>query len=433
MKNKITLFVFVLALGVLLIAGSTILAAEPVTIDFWHSMGAGVNGQAIKDMVDRFNATNGQNITVVETYQGNYNDTSAKVMQAIAANTNPEIAMLDRGLVPQYAPYQVLADMSSFATRDGIDIDDFVSGLMEFSWVDGELVSLPFNRSTPVLYYNKAAFAEVGLDPERAPQTWDELYEYAGKLTKVENGETTRYGFSMVIDTGWFLSAMVGQQGGRTIDESGEKVLYIEDGTALKALEFWRKLADSGYYRIPATTNAGTVMMQDFYQGKVAMMYQSTGNMSGILRNTEEMGFFDVGVAFLAGEAQLEVPTGGANLVMFSNVSDRQKEAAWEFIKFATSPEEAAIWSVATGYVPITHSAAESDVIQDLWAQHPQYEVAFEQLEYARDTWGSPYWWEFNSMVNKVVSRLIQDRSITPQEAADQIADEASWLFPGNM
>lgn len=433
MKKRTTLLLLVLVFGMFLTTSAETWAAEPVTINFWHSMGSGVNGQAVKDLVKRFNETNGQDITVVETYQGNYNDCSAKIMQSIAAGTNPEVAMLDRGLVPQYAPYGVLADMLPFAERDGFDIDDFVPGLMEFSWIDGALVSLPFNRSTPVLYYNKAAFAEVGLDPERPPQTWDELFEYAGKLTTVENGETTRYGFSMVIDTGWFLCAMVGQQGGRTIDESGEKVLYIEDGTALKALEFWRKLADSGYYRIPATTSAGTVMMQDFYQGKLAMMYQSTGNMSGILKNTEGMGAFDVGVAFLAGEKQREVPTGGANVVMFDNFSDRQKEAAWEFIKFATSPEEAALFSVATGYVPTRYAAVESEVIKELWAEHPQYEVAFNQLEFARDTWGSPYWWEFNSMVNKVVSRLIQDRSITPQQAVDQIAEEASWLFPGNM
>lgn len=432
--NKRTIFlVLTIIIGVLMTTNFGALAAEPITINFWHSMGAGVNGQAIKDLVERFNETNEHNITVVETYQGNYNDCSAKIMQSISANTNPEVAMLDRGLITQYAPYGVLADMLPFAERDGFNVDDFVLGLMEFSWVDGELLSLPFNRSTPVLYYNKAAFEEVGLDPEKAPETWDDLFEYAEKLTVVNNGETSRYGFSMVIDTGWFLSALVGQQGGRTIDESGDKVLYIEDGTALKALEFWKKLADSGYYRIPSTTNAGSVMMQDFYQGKLAMMYQSTGNMGDILKNTEGMGTFDVGVAFLAKEEYREVPTGGGNITMFSNVSEKHREAAWEFIKFATSPEEGAIFSLATGYVPSRYAAVENEIIKDLWVKHPQYEVAFNQLEFARDTWGSVYWWEFNSMVNQVVSRLIQDRSITAQEAVDQIAEEASWLFPGNM
>ena len=416
----------------LLLSSAVSLAAEPIEIHFWHSMGAGPNGAAVKALVERFNAANGKNIVVIETYQGNYNDTSAKLMQSIAAGTNPEVCMLDRGLILQYAPYDVLADMLPYAERDGVDIDDFVPGLMEFSWLDGELVSLPFNRSTPVFYYNKAAFAEVGLDPERPPQTWDELYEYAQKLTKVdENGEPVRYGISFVIDTGWFLCAMVGQQGGRTMNEARDKVMYLEDGTALEALRFWRMLADSGVYRIPATTNAGTVMMQEFYQGRIAMMFQSTGNMTQILKNTE--GEFEVGVAFLPKKVQYEVPTGGANLVMLDNVSEEKKEAAWEFIKYATSPEEAAIWSVNTGYVPIRYSAVETETIQNLWAEYPQYKVAFEQLEYARDTWASEQWWEFNNMVNKVVSRLIQDRSITPEQALQEIADEAAWLFPGNM
>lgn len=433
MRKISTRFTIFITCWIVLTMGAALAqSAEPITINFWHSLGSGVNGEAIKAMVQRFNETNPYNIVVVETFQGNYNDASAKLQQSLAARTNPEVAMLDRALIPQYAPYGVLEDMLPYATRDNVDLDDFVEGLMAFSYFDGKLLSLPFNRSTPVMYYNKDAFAEVGLDPERPPTTWEELFEYAAKLTKVENGQTVRYGFSMVIDAGWFLSAMVGQQGGIMINEAGDTVEFTRDGTGLEALKFWRKLADSGYYRIPATTNAGTVMIQEFYQGKIAMMYASTGDLGAILRNTEGEGLFDLGVAFLPKNKQHEVPTGGANLVMLANVPKEKKEAAWEFIKFATSAQETAQFSLTTGYLPTRKSAVESDMIQSLWRDHPQYKVAFDQLQYAIDTTKSPYFWEFNSMMNQIISSLIQDRSITPEEAIARMEAEAARLFPGN-
>mgnify|MGYP000973819265 CR=1 FL=1 len=401
-------------------------------VNFWHSMTSGVNNEAIKKIVDNFNKTNTENIYVKQTPQGSYNDCSAKLMQAIAANNNPEICMLDRALIPQYAPLNALEDLTPYAEKDKVDIDDFISGLMAFSKVDGKLLSLPFNRSTPVFYWNKTAFKEVGLDPDTPPTTYDELYQYAEKLTKVENGKTIRYGFEMIIDSGWYLMGMIQQQGKKMLSDDGQKVLFTEDGSGLKALTYWKEFRDSGYCKIPETTDAGTAQLQNFYQGKLAMIYASTGSLAAVIKNTEAAGTFDVGVGYMMKFDTQSCPTGGANLVLLSNSKSEKKQPAWNFLKFATNTENAAQWSVDTGYVPTRKSAAETEIIKSLWKEHPQYQIAYDQLEYANDTCYGQYFWEYNTMMNKIVSTLIQDGKITPEEAIQQMKDEAARLFPGN-
>ncbi len=407
--------------------------ADGITINFWHSMTSGANYEAIKTMVAEFNETNTSNITVVETPQGDYNECSAKLQQAIAAGNNPEVSMLDRALIPQYAPMGVLSDMTSYVEASSVDVDDFVDGLMVFSSVDDQLLSLPFNRSTPVFYWNKALFEAAGLDPETPPTTYAELMEYAEKLTVVEGDKTSQYGFGMTIDAGWYFMGMIQQQGERMLSEDGDTVLFTDNDSGLVALQYWKDLVDSGYYAIPDTTDAYTALLEDFYQGRVAMMYASTGSLAATLENTENAGVFDLGIGYMMQFDTQSCPTGGANLVMLDNVSDEQKAAAWEFIEFATSTEQAAQWSVATGYVPTRVSAVETDVIQTLWQEHPQYEVAYNQLQFANDTCYSQYFWEYNSMMNTIISSLVQDNSLTPEQAIEQMAEEATFLFPGNQ
>ena len=407
-------------------------SGKPVTITFWHSLVSGTNLNAVKKIVDDFNKTNKYNITVKQMAQGAYNDCSAKLQQAIAAKNNPEVCMLDRALIPQYLPRNVLEDLTPYCEKDKMDTSDFVDGLMVFSKVDGKLVSLPFNRSTPIFCWNKTAFQEAGLDPDTAPTTYDELMDYAKKLTKAENGKTTRYGFAATIDAGWYLMGMVQQQGKKMLSDDGNTVLFTQDGSGLAALQWWDKMARSGYFQIPAASNAGTVMLQNFYQGKIAMVYVSTGNLGSTIKNTEEAGKFKIGVAPMMKVTTQSCPTGGANLVMLSNISDEKKEAAWEFIKFATNTENAAQFSVTTGYVPTRKSAVESSVIKELWAKYPQYKVAYDQLQFANDTCRSQYFWEYNTMMNKALSSMIVDHKSTPEQALQQMQTEAERLFPGN-
>lgn len=401
---------------------------EPITIEIWHTRGSGANGDQIAAAVEEFNATNEFGITVVEVYQGNYVNTLAKTMQSLAAGTNPELVVLERAAgVPVLASQGVLLDMTPYAERDGFETTNIPEVLLGYSYYNGELISMPYIRSTPLFYYNKTMFAEAGYD--MPPTTIEQLIDAGKKMTKVENGETVVYGFEMLNDPGWFIQNMLYQLGSNLLSEDGMSVPALEDGTMLKVLSAWREWVDEGWTKSPDVTSAESAMKDRFNQGKVASYFASSGGMTNILKNAKAAGV-DVGVAYLPTWDIPAAPTGGGNVAIIERgKNEQQMAAAWEFIKFLMSDEQVANNAAATGYLPVTYAGVQTDTIQNLWAQTPEYRVAFDQLEQAQELPFSPYKSEFEEALKVVCSELIMDRSITPEQAVETLKQEASIIF----
>lgn len=399
----------------------------PITINYWHAMGAGVNGDTVKLHVKQFNEKYAGKIEVVETFQGNYDESTPKIMQALAAKTQPELAMMDTPRIPQFSDLGVCEDLTPYIEKDKVDMNDFIPGLMGYLTVGKQTIALPTNRSTPVLYFNKNAFKEVGLDPSKAPETWEDVKNYSAKLIKKDGSKTVRYGISYAFDFHWWVSAWALQQGSRVLDEAGKKMITAEDGTLLNALKFWNDLNKSGAYRKPASANAGTDMLNAFYLGEIGMIYQSTGSMGSILQNTQ--GKFEVGVGFLPKNKEYGVATGGASVFITKQSDKEKKEAAWEFLKFITSTEIATDFSVRTGYLPTRKSCVETETIKKLWAEKPQYKVAYDQLKYAKDTFRSTQMTVMHNEGNKIFSAFITEESLTPEQTAKEITDMANRLL----
>jgi len=189
-------------------------AQEPVTIEFWHAMG-GYNGEIVNTIVDRFNESH-DDIQVEAQNTGSYNDTLTKTQAAVQSGSAPHIVqiyeigtqvMLDSGII---IPVEELG--REVAQDDSFDWGKFLIPVSNYYNVNGQLNSMPFNSSTPILYYNKDAFEEAGLDPNQPPQTFEELKEYARKLTiRNEDGDVERYGFTLGI-VGWFVEQMTANQ-----------------------------------------------------------------------------------------------------------------------------------------------------------------------------------------------------------------------------
>lgn len=422
-----------LVLTLLLLASMSVFAAPPqvtapITIQVWHTRGAGANGDQIANAVAEFNATNPYGITVEEVYQGGYVDTLAKTMQSLAAGTNPELVLLERAAgVPVMATQGALLDMRPYAERDGFNLDNIPPVLLKYSYYNDQLISMPYIRSTPLFFYNKALFAEAGFD--QAPTTIAELIEVGKRMTKVENGQTVVHGFELLNDPGWFIQNMLYQMGSNLTSEDGKSVPALEDGTMLKALTAWREWVDEGWVAPPTVTRAETVMKDLFNQGKVASYFASSGGMTNILNNAKQAGV-DVGVAFLPTWDIPSAPTGGGNLAIIQRgKNDQQMAAAWEFMKFVMSDEQVARNAADTGYLPVTYGAVETDIIQNLWAKTPEYKVAFDQLAIAQELPWSEYNSEFIEQLKVVCSQLIIDRTITPAQAVEALKREASIIF----
>jgi len=403
----------------------------PVTIQIWHTRGAGPNGDMIAASVKEFNASNKLGITVEEVYQGNYATALSKIQAAVAAGTNPALCVLERAAgVPVMEDNGLLFDMMSLAKRDGLDLTNFPDALMYYSLHNGKLISMPYVRSTPVFYYNKGMFDAAGIT--KAPATIDELEADGKKLTKVVNGKTEVYGFELLNDPAWYIQNMTCQLGSNMLSADGNAPQSLNDGTLLKVLKAWRKWVDDGWCAAPAVTSGESAMKQAFYQGKLACFIASSGGMKGILTNSEKSNI-EVGVAMLPSWGKPMAPVGGGNVAIIdANTTDQQKAAAWEFVKFLMTDDQIARNSVNSGYLPVSKTSVKSSVVQDQWKIQPQYKVAFDQLSVAQEMPWSPYKSQYEEQMVVICGKLIQDRSISAEQAIDALKAEAKQIFPAS-
>lgn len=366
------------------------LAEDVIELDMYFPVSVGGGPDAlITALCEEFHAEN-PGIKVNPVYAGSYADTRTKVMAAIQGGDTPALALMFSIDLYQLYSMGVLYDYNTFCTteEDQAWLNGFYQGFMENSRLpqaDGSFLTygIPWQRSTIIMYYNKDAFREVDLDPEAPPTTWAELEEYAAKLTKKdEAGNTVRYGVQIPSDKAgyayWMLQTFTLTQGGQNLMSADGTEVYFNHEKTIKGLEFWKSLSDKGY-QAPGTAKWSTTP-SDFLEGKVAIMYHTTGNLSSVKKNAT----FDFGTSRLAAGESYGSPTGGGNFYLFKGVPEEETQAAFQFVKWMTSnPDRVAQWSIDTGYVATRPEAYETQRMIDYAASFPSALTARDQLEYA--------------------------------------------------
>lgn len=358
-------------------------SADEISLDMYFPVSVGGGPDAlISELCNEFHSEY-PNITINPVYAGTYAETRTKVQAAIKSGNTPAIALMFSIDLYSLLSMDAIYDFNSFAVtnEDKQWLDRFYDGFMENSRCGDIIYGIPWQRSTIILYYNKDAYKEVGLDPEAPPKTWDELADYAQKLTKVENGTTTRYGIQIPSDKAgyayWMLQTFCNQQNGfNLMNDTGTEV-YFNDPRTIKGLNFWKSLSDNGW-QAPGTS-AWSTTPTDFLEGRAAMIYHTTGNLTNIKNNAT----FDFGTTMLPADESFGSPTGGGNFYLFKGVPKEQTQAAYTFIKWMTNdPERVAQWSIDTGYVATRPEAYETDRMIKYTTDFPQALVARDQLEY---------------------------------------------------
>lgn len=356
--------------------GATAAKSEEKTeLTFFYPVAVGGPLTKIVDgMAEEFNKEN-PDITVKPVYTGSYQDTTTKVQAAVQGKTPPDVAVMLSTELYTMMDMDAIIPLDDLIAKDGGSeyINDFFPGFMANSQVDGKTYSIPFQRSTIVLYYNKEAFKEVGLDPEKPPTTWEELEQYAAKLTKDGRWgvEIPTSGFPY-----WMFQSFALQNGKNLMSDDGKKV-YFNTPENVEALQLWVDLAKKQKVMPEGVIEWATVP-SDFLEGKTAMMYHTTGNLTNVKKNAK----FDFGVAFLPAKKNYGSPTGGGNFYVFKGIDQKKQEAAWKFIRFMTEPKRAAQWSIDTGYVATRKSAYDIDEMKQYTKDFPQAAVARDQLQF---------------------------------------------------
>lgn len=389
MKKKV--IASMLALSMIAGTSSAVFAAENTTaemadasdvdgttISFWHSMG-GVNGEALDTLVKQFNEENEYGITVDAQYQGEYDDSLNKLKSAQIGNMGADLVqvyeigtrfMIDSGWI---VPMQEMID------GNGYDLSQIEPNLAAYYTIDNELYSMPFNSSTPILYYNKDMFEKAGIT--EVPDSLEGIGEIGQQL--LDNGGAGE-AMSMGI-YGWFFEQLISKQGleyannGNGRKEAATAVAFDENGAAKNILTVWKDLNDKGF--APIVGKGGDAGLADFSAGKSAITLGSTASLKQILQDVN--GKFEVGTAYFPKVSSSDeggVSIGGASLWALDNQDPKKLRATWEFIKFLISPESQAYWNAQTGYFPVTVAAQEEETFKQNVAEYPQFQTAIDQL-----------------------------------------------------
>jgi sn-glycerol 3-phosphate transport system substrate-binding protein len=361
--------------------GKDVAAAASMT--WWHAM-SGVNGEALNKIVTGFNGSQSK-IKVTTVFQGNYDDLLAKLNTAIASNAAPALVQVyDIGQRYMYDSQQVVP-MQAFIDRDKFNTSDFEPAVINYYKYQDKLQSMPFNASTPMLYYNKDAFKEVGLDPNKPPVTFTEIADAAKKLTKKDaSGATTRYGFGPSI-YGWLFEQMMATSGGLYADNGNgrdnraTKVVYNgPEGKAI--LDWWKAGVDGGYFFNPGIDNDGAA--NAFNAQKTAMYIESTARLRGHI--TTIANKFDLGTGLYprpdSKPANGGNIIGGASLYIMKSRPAAEQQAAWEFVKYAMSPAVQGQWQADTGYYPIVKAAYDTGPSKEWATKYPQFLTAINAI-----------------------------------------------------
>jgi sn-glycerol 3-phosphate transport system substrate-binding protein len=356
-------------------------AAESATeITFYYPIAV---GGPIAKIVDGYVAEFGKthpDITVKPVYTGSYQDSLVKAITAAKAGTAPDLAVLLSTDMFTLIDNELIEPFDTIATsaEDKAWMKSFYPAFMENSQAGGHTWGIPFQRSTIVQYWNKAAFKAAGLDPEKAPASWDEMVAFSKKLTKRDGtGAVTQWGVE-IPSSGfpyWLFQALTTQNDAILANQDGTKVAY-NDRKVVEALQFFADLSLKDAVMPKGVIDWGTTP-KDFFEGKAAMIWTTTGNLTNVRTNAK----FAFGVAALPAKARGGSPTGGGNLYLFKTGDQARQAAALEFARFLSTPERAADWGISTGYVATRPDAWRTDAMQKYVLDFPPAAVARDQLK----------------------------------------------------
>lgn len=363
------------ALGLATAIAVTTANAETELTMYYPIAVGGALTEVVDGIVDDFEAAN-PDIKVTAVFSGNYDDTRVRALSALSSGDSAELAVMFSidayDLIEQdlIIPFEDV--VSSEAETQWLE--SFYPALMANGKIEGKTWGIPFQRSTIVAYYNKDMFRAAGLDPEAPPTTWAEMVDMGKALT---NDDT--FGL-MIPSTGfpyWMFQALAIQNGKEIMSDDG-LTTFFDDPKVVETLEFWKSLSTEHKIMPTGTVEWGT-LRQAFLEGQTAMMWHSTGNLTAVKNGAS----FDFGVAELPGNVRKGSPTGGGNFYLFKDTTPEERAAAMKLIQFMTAPEQAAEWSIGTGYMGVSPAAYETEALSAYTTEFPPSLVARNQLENA--------------------------------------------------
>lgn len=355
-------------------------AQAKTEVEWWHAMG-GALGQKVNDIAADFNASQ-EEYEIKPVYKGSYAETMTSAIAAFRAKEQPAIVQVfEVGTATMmgakqaiYPVYELMED-----TKEPFNPDNYLSAVTGYYTTnDGQMLSMPFNSSTPVMYYNKDMFAKAGITS--APKTWKEMEQVSRKL--LESGAqcgftTTWQSWTQIENFGARNNIPVATQnngfGGFDTEFKFNAAPYV------KHIEKLGEWSNEGIYKYGGRQSDG---MPLFYTQECAMTMGSSAGLAGIQEN---MKGIEVGVAELPYDDELiakpqNTIIGGASLWVLRGHSSEEYKGVAKFFSYLSSAEVQADWHQFTGYLPITQQAYELTKQQGFYTANPGTDTAVVQM-----------------------------------------------------
>lgn len=404
------------------VAPTATASAEPTELLFWYAYSGAVQ-ETNEHLTATFNETVGREkgIHVTAAYQGAYNDLNQKLQAAFVGGDTPDVFVMEIGSTGMFAQNGVITSLDSRIGRDGFDLADFQDGLLGNCRVDGQVYALPYMPSTAILFMNTTILDSAGLDPS-GPETWDELAMYVRTVKE----ETGLYGLTLVSNL-WFYEAFL-LETGTSVLSADERSTNINSEEARNVVEFWKDLSDAGYIRILSSAE-GSKMSADIVNQNTAMWFYSTAGITTFMGLAAANGFA-IDTAFMPRLVDYGTSTGGSNLVISSGSSEREQDAAWEFVKWMTAAEQTVYASSQTGYMPSRKSSIDDPSMTQLYEAMPQFRVAVDQMAYAQPRPMNPGYTEAGNIITSALDAVwiagqdVRTVFADAQERVDRLLNE---------
>ena len=382
-----------------------------VEVEFWYSGGkTAVN--IVAQIVEEFNSSQ-DNYNVVINTQASYDETYQKLQSSIAGKSAPDMALINVADSRNLFEKGLTHDINTFITKDSeFDKDDYLEVFYKQGEKGEALFALPAYGTTQVLYYNKEAFSQVGVEPESI-KTWQDLSNVAKKIADLDGFE---YGWEPMWGSPNLIDASL-SNGATLLSEDGKTVLI----NSKEWVEVWESFRKWIHDDKIMTVNSGGQGWEYWYKTIDDVIGNVAGGYTGSSGDQADLDFKVVGAIEQPGfGTNSSSPTADAlQFVMLEGSNGEEKQGVYELMKFFTSPTNQAKWTMNTGYIAVRESVQEVEEFKTYAEENPQILIPLQQATHASTPLYDPTGGKINDAL-KIAADKVELENIPVKEALDE-------------
>lgn len=429
---------------VLAVAGSVAASGQnesvsegPTEIQFWHAFSDAPRSGWIEDRAAEWNAQN-PDFRVVTERKGSYRETLQAAVLAARQGDAPHLVQLFE------VGSQLAVDSGIFkpvGEVSGIPADDYIEPVLNYYTIDGEIYSIPFNSSSPILYYNRDKMIQAGLDPENPPETFGEVIAML-EQARDAGVEGAKMSFNL---HSWFFEQWMSQQNAPLVNnDNGRSARATEvnltSEAAYNIVNWIDELNRNDLYTYTGRLEDWSGSDAIFQQGEAMFHVTSTADLGNISAAVE--GSFELGTGLLPipdGVRRNGVVIGGASVWLVDGHPTRELEAARDFVLFMTNTENMVTWHKLTGYYPVRNSSVVALEDEGWFEEDPNAYTAFDQLLNTAPNAASAgalmgSFLDTRTIIGEAIQKVLQGTSVEDAlEEAKVLADDRLREYNANL